>query len=219
MTLRKKVEEKFDLLKNPKLYDVQTPIYNNSEVVAYLKPIQYNFQDLDYNLSELLSRWRVENPSISTGTFKVTEERTTKWLLSHVLGRKDRIIFMIYSLEDEPLGHIGLSNINYNNNSVELDSVLRGVKSFLPGLMTFSTKSMIEFAFNYFKFSDIYLSVFSDNFQAIRFYENLNFEEVDKMPLMKIEKDDEIKYEVTSKNSEIEFEKYYLKMKLVNNEH
>ena len=219
MTLRKKVEEKFDLLKNPKLYDVQTPIYNNSEVVAYLKPIQYNFQDLDYNLSELLSRWRVENPSISTGTFKVTEERTTKWLLSHVLGRKDRIIFMIYSLEDEPLGHIGLSNINYNNNSVELDSVLRGVKSFLPGLMTFSTKSMIEFAFNYFKFSDIYLSVFSDNFQAIRFYENLNFEEVDKMPLMKIEKDDEIKYEVTSNNSEIEFEKYYLKMKLVNNEH
>ncbi len=219
MTLRKKVEEKFDLLKNPKLYDVQTPIYNNSEVVAYLKPIQYNFQDLDYNLSELLSRWRVENPSISTGTFKVTEERTTKWLLSHVLGRKDRIIFMIYSLEDEPLGHIGLSNINYNNNSVELDSVLRGVKSFLPGLMTFSTKSMIEFAFNYFKFSDIYLSVFSDNFQAIRFYENLNFEEVDKMPLMKIEKDDEIKYEVTSKNSKIKFEKYYLKMKLVNNEY
>jgi|TARA_B100001059_G_scaffold98082_1_gene97527 RimJ/RimL family protein N-acetyltransferase len=219
VTLRKKVEEKFDLLKNPKLYDVQTPIYNNSEVVAYLKPIQYNFQDLDYNLSELLSRWRVENPSISTGTFKVTEERTTKWLLSHVLGRKDRIIFMIYSLEDEPLGHIGLSNINYNNNSVELDSVLRGVKSFLPGLMTFSTKSMIEFAFNYFKFSDIYLSVFSDNFQAIRFYENLNFEEVDKMPLMKIEKDDEIKYEVTSKNSKIKFEKYYLKMKLVNNEY
>jgi RimJ/RimL family protein N-acetyltransferase len=219
VTLRKKVEEKFDLLKNPKLYDVQTPIYNNSEVVAYLKPIQYNFQDLDYNLSELLSRWRVENPSLSTGTFKVTEERTTKWLLSHVLGRKDRIIFMIYSLEDEPLGHIGLSNINYNNNSVELDSVLRGVKSFLPGLMTFSTKSMIEFAFNYFKFSDIYLSVFSDNFQAIRFYENLNFEEVDKMPLMKIEKDDEIKYEVTSKNSKIKFEKYYLKMKLVNNEY
>jgi RimJ/RimL family protein N-acetyltransferase len=78
---------------------------------------------------------------------------------------------------------------------------------------------MIEFAFNYFKFSDIYLSVFSDNFQAIRFYENLNFEEVDKMPLMKIEKDDEIKYEVTSKNSKIKFEKYYLKMKLVNNEY
>tara|TARA_Y100000385_G_C13001993_1_gene597687 strand:- start:514 stop:1173 length:660 start_codon:yes stop_codon:yes gene_type:complete len=219
MTLRKKIEGKFDLLKNPMLYDDQIPVYNNSKVVAYLNPIQYNFEDLDYNLSELLSRWRVENPSISTGTFKVTEERTSKWLLSHVLGRKDRIIFMISSLEDEPLGHIGLSNVNYKNNSVELDSVLRGVKSSLPGLMTFSTKSMIDFAFNYFKFSDIYLSVFSDNFQAIRFYENLNFEEVDKTPLMKIEKDDEIKYEVTSKNSEIEFEKYYLKMKLVTNEY
>jgi RimJ/RimL family protein N-acetyltransferase len=219
MTLRKKIEGKFDLLKNPMLYDDQIPVYNNSEVVAYLNPIQYNFEDLDYNLSELLSRWRVENPSISTGTFKVTEERTSQWLLSHVLGRKDRIIFMISSLEDELLGHIGLSNVNYKNNSVELDSVLRGVKSSLPGLMTFSTKSMIDFAFNYFKFSDIYLSVFSDNFQAIRFYENLNFEEVDKIPLMKIEKDDEIKYEVTSKNSEIEFEKYYLKMKLVTNEY
>ena len=219
MTLRKKIEGKFDLLKNPMLYDDQIPVYNNSEVVAYLNPIQYNFEDLDYNLSELLSRWRVENPSISTGTFKVTEERTSQWLLSHVLGRKDRIIFMISSLEDELLGHIGLSNVNYKNNRVELDSVLRGVKSSLPGLMTFSTKSMIDFAFNYFKFSDIYLSVFSDNFQAIRFYENLNFKEVDKIPLMKIEKDDEIKYEVTSKNSEIEFEKYYLKMKLVTNEY
>lgn len=219
MTLSKNIEEKFDLLKNPTVYNDQIPVYNKVEVIAYLKPIQYNFLNLDYNLSKLLSKWRVENPSISTATFKVTEDRTSRWLLSHVLDRKDRIIFMIYSLEHEPLGHIGLSNVNYNKNSVELDSVLRGVKSYLPGLMTYSTKSLIDFALNYFKFSDIYLSVFSDNFQAIRFYKKLNFEEVDRIPLIKIEKDDEIKYEVTSKNPEIEFEKYYLKMKLINNEY
>ncbi len=219
MTLSKNIEEKFDLLKNPKVYNDQIPVFNKVEVIAYLKPIQYNFLNLDYNLSKLLSKWRVENPSISTATFKVTEDRTSRWLLSHVLDRKDRIIFMIYSLEHEPLGHIGLSNVNYNKNSVELDSVLRGVKSYLPGLMTYSTKSLIDFALNYFKFSDIYLSVFSDNFQAIRFYKKLNFEEVDRIPLIKIEKDDEIKYEVTSKNPEIEFEKYYLKMKLINNEY
>ncbi|MDG2372179.1 MAG: GNAT family N-acetyltransferase [Flavobacteriaceae bacterium] len=188
-------------------------VYKGEDLLCYLKPIQENFTDLNYNLCFLLSKWRIENPTISTGTFQVTEERTKKWLIDLVINREDRLIFMIHGLNDDPIGHIGLSNINFSNNSVELDSVLRGKKNILKGLMSQCVKRVVKFGLKELRFSEIDLSVFSDNNHAVDFYKKLNFKIIDKIPLLKVIKDNETKYEIVKDVSNQKIEKYYFKMR------
>jgi len=180
-----------------------------------LKPIQSNYHEIYNNLPALLSRWRKENPTISTGVFEITEERTKKWLENYVLNNNDRIIFMIDDEENNSFGHIGLTNFNFENNTVELDSVLRGVKGIYPGLMSLSVNKIIDFVLNCLFLKGVGLSVFSDNESAISFYNNLGFKTVDKLPLIKVKYPDETKLEIRPKNSNSPIEKYYLKMKLI----
>tara|TARA_B110000483_G_C18181732_1_gene537318 strand:+ start:1012 stop:1677 length:666 start_codon:yes stop_codon:yes gene_type:complete len=208
---------KFSFLKNSKLNSETIKVFDGKDLFCYLKPIQENFSDLNYNICFLLSKWRIENPTISTGTFQVTEERTKKWLIDLVINRDDRLIFMIHDLNHEPLGHIGFSAIDFENNSVELDSVLRGKKNILKGLMSQCVKRIIQFGFDELKFSEIDLSVFSDNLNAVDFYKKLNFKVINKTPLIKIIKKDEIKYEEAKDITNQKIEKYYLKMRFQKN--
>ena len=196
MSSKEVIVSKFNFLKNSRLNANIINVYDGEELFCYLKPIQNNFTELNYNLCFLLSKWRIENPTISTGTFKVTEERTKKWLIDLVINREDRLIFMIHGLNDEPLGHIGLSNVDFEKNTVELDSVLRGEKNILKGLMSLCVKQVVKFGLDELKFSEIDLSVFSDNINAVDFYKKLSFKVIDKTPLIKVIKDDEIKYEM-----------------------
>lgn len=181
-----------------------------------LKPIQFNYYESYDNLPGLLSSWRKENPTISTGIFDITDERTKRWLDKYVLKNEDRIIFMIENEQKESFGHIGLTNFNLNDSSVELDSVLRGVKGVFPGLMSISVKKLIDFSLNYLKFKTVFLSVFSDNLSAVDFYNNLGFITINKQPLIEVIYPDEIKLEIRPKNSKAQIKKYYLKMKLIN---
>lgn len=181
-----------------------------------LKPIKFNYYETYDNLPGLLSSWRKENPTISTGIFDITDERTKRWLDKYVLNNEDRIIFMIENEYKESFGHIGLTNFNLNDYSVELDSVLRGVKGVFPGLMSLSVKKLIDFSLNYLKFKTVFLSVFSDNLSAVDFYNNLGFITIDKQPLIEVIYPDETKLEIRPKNSKAPIKKYYLKMKLIN---
>lgn len=213
MSRKETVISKFNQLKSSELNSSVINVYDLKKLLCYLKPIQNNFIELDYNLCFLLSKWRIENPTISTGTFQVTEERTKKWLTELVINRDDRIIFMIHGRNDEPLGHIGLSNVDFSNNSVELDSVLRGKKNILKGLMSQCVNTLIKFALKELGFSEIDLSVLSDNNHAVNFYKKLNFKIIDKIPLIKTIKDNETKYEIAKDINNQKIEKYYLKMR------
>jgi len=207
----KKIIKKLNYLKRDPKKGFSINVYDEkSRALSYLKPIQYDF---DYGIVSLLSKWRKENPSISTSSFKITHERTKKWLNNFVLNRKDRIIFMIYNLKNNPMGHIGLSNFDFDKNIAELDSVLRGVKDILPGLMFFCVKAIIDFGFQYLKLSGIQLSVLSDNKRAIDFYKKLNFSEIHRIPLVKLITKDETRYESKTKYPDLPIEKYYIKMK------
>ena len=185
---------------------------NNNEI-AYLRPIIKNYLVTDPHLPELLSRWRRENPTISTGNLEITVERTIKWLNDLVIDRKDRLIFIITDLKLEPLGHIGYSNLDEATESIELDSVLRGVKNVLPGLMKHCTIKLIDWGYANLGVKDITLSVYSDNLSAVKFYEQLGFITTKKIPLVKIYMDNEEKYEVAKEGYEGLVQKFYLKMK------
>ena len=216
MNRKETIVSKFKQLKSADLNSSVINVYDGKTLFCYLKPIQNNFIELDYNLCFLLSKWRIENPTISTGTFEVSEERTKKWLINLVLNRDDRMIFMIHGLDGKPLGHIGYTNIDYKKNTVELDSVLRGEKNILRGLMSRCVNRIIKFGIQELKFSEIDLSVFSDNIHAVNFYKKLNFQIIKKTPLIKIIKEDEIKYEIAKENNNKKIEKYYLNMRYQN---
>jgi RimJ/RimL family protein N-acetyltransferase len=213
MTRKLEIISKLSFLKNSNLNSNFLKVFNGNRLFCYLKPIQENFPNLNYNICYLLSKWRIENPTISTGVFQVTEARTKKWLTELVINREDRVIFMIHDLNHEPIGHIGFSNIDFEKNTVELDSVLRGKKNTLKGLMSLCVNRIIEFGFKELKFSEIDLSVFSDNTHAIDFYEKLNFNIIYKTPLIKVIKKDEIKYEEVKMTKNQKIDKFYLKMR------
>lgn len=188
---------------------------DNDKIIAYLKPIIKDYIQTDGYLPELMSTWRRQNPTISTGNFEITTERTQKWLDNLVINRKDRLLFVINSLDHLPLGHIGLSNFDFEKETGELDSVLRGVKLGYPGLMTYATKALIIWAKSTLDLREIDLSVFSDNTSAVRFYENLGFITIQKIPLVKMFFENEEKFEPAPKDYVGTIEKYYLKMRYV----
>ncbi len=167
-------------------------------------------------LGELLSVWRNENPTISTGTFVASKERTEKWLDELVIDRDDRLLFMVTSLESEPYGHIGFSNFDYSELSGEIDSVLKGVKDAPKGIMNFASQTLIAWGQEVVRMKEITLSVYSDNESAIKFYEKLGFIKTHEVPLMKIfiEEKNEEKYEVAPEGYDGPVEKKYLYMKL-----
>lgn len=215
-SFREFVKTTFDHLKCKAKNDplVSLPVRNSSgKLIAFMTPIIQEYAVLDPKLPELLTRWRIENPTISTGKFIATSERTERWLDQLVVGRDDRLIFMIKSIDGVPLGHIGFSSFNYDDVSAEIDSVLRGVKEGYPGLMSLATEQLIQWGYQTLKLKSVTLSVYSDNESAVRFYERLGFVKTVVKPLYKIVLADEEKLEIAPEGYQGPIEKYYLYMK------
>lgn len=185
------------------------------DLIAWLKPVIKEWRRSDAYLPELLTRWRIENPTISTGKFVPTAERTAAWLDNLVIGRDDRLLFIVQGLDGTPLGHIGYSNFNFEDRTGELDSVLRGVKEGYPGLMTLASRRLVEWGYKTLGLHDVTLTVFSDNESAIHFYQKMGFVETHRKGLYKVfipEKNEE-KLEIADENYSGPIEKHYIYMK------
>ncbi len=194
-------------------YLICIPVYqDDGEIVAYLRPITADFRKTIPQCVALLSQWRVENPSIATGTFTVTHERTMKWLDNLVVNNDDRILFMIQALDANYLGHIGFAAFDETDRSAEIDSVLRGVKDASPGLMQAAMKAIMAWGQKELGLAAIHLKVFHDNPHAICFYERCGFEDAGRIPLVKVVLPDEEKWEISEDPNMTDAERYYVKM-------
>lgn len=216
-SFREFIKTTFDRYKRKSKGDflVCLPVYDNdSELVAFLRPIGQDFRQTDPGLAALLTKWRVENPTISTGKFEVSEQRTAAWLDNLVIGRDDRLLFMIEGLDHTPIGHIGFSNFDFVEQSGEVDSVLRGLKDGYPGIMAFASNTLIDWGYKELRLKKVTLSVFSDNDSAIRFYERLGFKKTHSKGLYKvfIEEKNEEKLEIAPEGYSGPIEKYYIYM-------
>ncbi|MCO1603818.1 GNAT family N-acetyltransferase [Desulfosporosinus nitroreducens] len=189
------------------------PVYNDQTVICgYLRPITEDYRITLPGCSALLGKWREENPGIATGTFQVTRERTEKWLDEHIIGRDDRILFLIVALDGQFLGHIGFSSFDYQEKACEVDAVLRGVKDIQPGLMGYALNSLICWGHNDLQLEKITLKVFADNTHAIQFYQRCGFQVVQLIPLVKVALPSEEKWEIRSQLQGIVAERYYTEM-------
>jgi len=147
---------------------------------AFLSPV-----DTSQESVYLLTKWRKKYGNYFATKFEPTEERTRKWIKEQVIKNRDKILFLII-LNKQKIGNIGFFNYNKNNNSAEIDNVLRGERKEYAGLMENVLYSMFNIGFKELKLSKITLKVFSDNNKAINLYERCGMLEVKQIPLKKI---------------------------------
>lgn len=199
---------------------LKIPVYKDNEKVAFLIPItKKNLIDSDDNkkIIKLLAKWREQN-SRWFDVFKVTEEGTKKWLKEKVVGCDDRILFLIKTLDDSIVGHIGFFRFNSEDNSCELDNVMRGEKSQVHGLMTCVTKTLLNWAFDELNLKIITLRTFSENERAIALYEKCGFKKVKDIPLEKIVNGDSIRWEEMKDDRPAAVDRYFSQYRIYKNE-
>lgn len=214
MTFKKKVLTIFLRLKKEN-HDENLPrvipIYDNSgEIAGFLRPVT---ESTLKNLKEirLFAKWRKENEFAFPSIFKVTVEGTLKWTQNALLLNPTRTLFSVESIKKSKLiGHLGLYSFNFEDNSCEIDNVVRGEKDYHKGLMTYAMHALIKWTYYYLKPEHIYLRVFSDNIHAVNFYKRCGFSKIIKIPLIK---KIEPNFQVWQESEKLKkAEKYFLKM-------
>jgi len=190
---QKKVENTFTLFKSGFSENNYIEVKDKTKVVARLRPITKNDLDEDCPTAGLLANWRQKKSEWFATRFTVTEAGTRKWLREQVIASRDRILFLLETLDGVPVGQMGFFNFSWDNKCCELDNILRGASD-LPGVMTPGLQSLINWAFDKLGVQYIFLRVFSDNKDAISLYQKCNFKEIRKIPLKRIEYGDIIKW-------------------------
>lgn len=209
------IEEIFDRYKCKEKWDILCllPVYNNkNEIVAYLRPITANYRETIKDCAEMLGKWREENPSISASTFKITKERTEKWLDNLIIGRADRLIFLIQTLDGKYIGHVGYSNFTYETQTAEIDSILRGVPEVYPGIMTFAINALLNWGKKTLNLKSIELSTDTDNEKSQSLYRRCGFRIKSKKALIQHITSDEVRWDFAEDPDMPNAERYALIM-------
>jgi len=190
------------------------PIIHNSRFMGYLVPVIFSYKREHPEFASFIYKWREENQSFFANRFKGSLEKTEHWIDNLLLARRDRILFMIYCIKKEYVGHIGLASFDFKQRSCEIDNVIKGKKDVNPGTMTFALNTIITWSKNKLNVNDIYLRVLSHNTHAINFYEKNGFEKQYDIPLFRVEHDDLIEWISMNGSAKGEPEYYYTYMKL-----
>jgi perosamine synthetase len=154
---------------------------NNLEVVGYLLP----FSQLDLNDPLKISKltiWRNENVNVYPTRFLATPESTSTWLQKLVIENPNRLLFWIIDLNQNLVGHLGVTKNKESDFEYELDNVIRGSVS-TPGIMSLSIKRLEEWVESEFSTEYLHLKVMESNIHAIEFYKKLGYELVGRIGL------------------------------------
>lgn len=210
--------ELFDNYKCKNQYDIlkMLPVYNDEgNIVAYLRPITADYRKTIKDCAFIMGEWRKQNPSISASIFEITVERTERWIDNFLIDRKDRLLFMVQLIDGTYIGHVGYSSFHFDTKTAEIDSILRGVKDVIPGIMTFSLRTLLWWGKEIAKIENIELSTSFDNKRAIALYKRVGFVEKGKRALVKVVKPDEVRWDFAENPDMPNAERYCLIMKYV----
>jgi perosamine synthetase len=130
-----------------------------------------------------LTRWRNEHVAVYPSQFVATPTSTRGWLRDRVLAVPDRMLFLVVNKFGRIVGHLGFASALNDDCSLEMDNIVRGVKSCDPGIMTRAMETLIDWGQEKLGPREIYLRVFENNTHAISFYEKLGFVRDRLLPL------------------------------------
>ncbi len=151
-----------------------------------------------------LTLWREKNMKFFFSQFKSSHDRTVWYLENLSINKKNRILFLIYTEENEFVGHIGLADIF--KDSAFLDNLIRGKSSGNSKLIYFSIITLINWFFKNFDINKVYGKIISYNWLAISLHEDIGFKIIDKISLKKIQENEEINHiNVDPSNSNVRY--------------
>lgn len=188
-------------------------IFDRDECVAGLDPVTWQDVD-DADSIERLARWREAAQNSFPAIFPVTLEGTRRWLIKQVLELPDRLLFWVKSSDGEKIGHAGIYRIDFDEASLELDNVVRGVPRVMRGAMYSSVQAIMSWVFGTLQMQDVFLRVFSDNVRAIQLYEHCGFRETMRMPMRREEENGVVRWIEADANYRKSVARYFVTMHL-----
>jgi RimJ/RimL family protein N-acetyltransferase len=181
-----------------------------------LQPVTWADAD-DLTLVRLLAEWRKKANPFFPAQFPVTDEGTHRWLIKSTLEAPERLLFWAVSAAGVKVGHLGLFRFDFDDRSVELDNVVRGVEV-LPGLMQAAVESLMTWTFEALAMQAMYLRVLSDNERALRLYQRSGFYETMRMPLLREQEGDVIRWVEAGGDNRQPVTRYFVTMRLLASE-
>jgi perosamine synthetase len=178
---------------------------------GYLLPVCELHLD-DASLISTLSSWRRDNASAYPSQFPVTDEGTRSWLSERLLKVPDRLLFLVLDKHGYPVGHLGFANCLNDHCEMEIDNVVRGVRTAPPGIMTEAMQALLNWAEETIGTSAFYLRVFQDNTHAVKFYRALGFKDTGVIPLRKCVQGEVTTYSPLSADDTAAPDKTFLRM-------
>ncbi len=139
----------------------------------------------DEALSAELTAWRNADVAAYPSQFTATPASTKAWLRDRVLAAPDRMLFLVANRFGRIVGHLGFANAINEECTLEMDNIVRGVKTGDAGIMTHAMVALLDWAEEKLGPREIYLRVFETNSHAIAFYEKLGFVRDRLLPLTK----------------------------------
>lgn len=180
---KRHVVEEFEFLKTLKSSSDLINVSVKLKGGGFLMPITFeNINDI--SLISNLFEWREKNSFAYPSRNKTSIESTKNWLEKSVLKNPNKILFKIMNDKLDFIGHIGLVIDESEKSTIEIDNVLRG-ENLNKGIMGDSVLSLVEWVKSVLFPEDICLRVLKSNFNAIKFYDKLDFIEFDQYPLYK----------------------------------
>ena len=178
----------------------------DSSPVGYFLPVTAATAN-DPTIVEKLTRWRNFARRSFLTQFTATPERTRKWLETTVLAGNNRLLFLLHTDRDRLVGHYGF--INMDENSAEVDNLLRGESGGSPQLVQLAEVTLVSWMFSEFGLKHIRARVLSNNPFALRLHHDAGFQPVARIPLCKKEVGDEVRLVASGVHGEDSSENLY----------
>jgi RimJ/RimL family protein N-acetyltransferase len=138
----------------------------------------------DNHYVEDMARWRFASRDSFFARFPLSHESFKAYLLNHTINNQRNLTFAIMRHHAELLGHMGLSEVEDSQATIDAVMISPEVRS--SGLARFSLEALIAWSAQTLSIDQFKLEVLSSNVGAIRLYTRIGFEVLSQYPLRKV---------------------------------
>jgi RimJ/RimL family protein N-acetyltransferase len=168
-------------------------VRHNGRMAANLEPVTWQDSNQPGSIVLLANWWRAAADNFPA-QMPMTLPGAQRWLIKGVLEAADRLLFWLRTVEGTRIGHVGLSRFDANDGTIELDNVVRGLPGLLPGIVSESVRTLLNWTFNQLPISSVYVRAFSDNECALRLGSRCGFRETMRVPLRREQEGDFVRW-------------------------
>ncbi|WP_419961128.1 GNAT family N-acetyltransferase [Psychrobacillus sp. BM2] len=138
---------------------------------------KYYLRALDSKDKDYLLKWNRDDEirNLTGALFPASYLEHERWFESKALSTTEKMWLIVSANNDEPIGTVGLKNLDYINSNVEIFIYIGEKDYWGKGIGSQVISEIVDFAYNTLNFHKVYLYVFEYNKRAINMYEKIGF--------------------------------------------